>query len=149
MGARFCDAPVLNNQYLICLTDCGEAMRYYEGGPVPQQEGKRLLDDSLGDRVEAGCGLVQYQKGGISQDGARNRYPLPLPHRQRNSPLAHDRFVTTLEPISELGNVGQNTGALDLLPRCFRAAKSYVFQNRTAEQNSILRDDPKLRPIGV
>ena len=78
MVAGLNDAPLVDNQDLIGVTNGIEPVGNDQQGLAPAQLGDGLLDVALIVGVHAGSGLIQNDDGSILQNAASNGDPLPL-----------------------------------------------------------------------
>src|SRR5699024_920435 len=72
------DAPLVDNQDLIGVTNGIEPVGNDQQGLAPAQLGDGLLDVALVVGVHAGSGLIQNDDGSILQNAASNGDSLPL-----------------------------------------------------------------------
>ena len=69
-------------------------MRDDDGGAALGGLVERPHDAVLGDRVQAGGGLVKHEDGRVLKDGPGYRHPLLLSAAELEAPLAHLSVVT-------------------------------------------------------
>ena len=114
------------------------------GCTAVQQPVQRPLDQHLGDRVHAGCSLVQDQDAWVYQRRAGNAQQLPLAHRQVHRSLQNLRLVTARQPGDKVMGVGQFGCSDDLCQRGIWLAIADIVGNAAGKEEGILRHQPKL-----
>jgi hypothetical protein len=85
----FDEAGVGEDRHRVHPLDGLQAVRDDHGGAAAQQPLQRLLQPSLGDRVEAARGLVEQDDAGILEEHAGQRQQLRLAGRQVGAAGAH------------------------------------------------------------
>jgi hypothetical protein len=78
MISLFDNLAVVDDDYLVRITDGAQAVSNDEAGAAFHQAQQSLLDAHLGARVHAAGGFIQDQDGRIGQDGARDGEHLAL-----------------------------------------------------------------------
>ena len=98
--------------------------------------------------VERRRGLIQHQHGGIAQQGAGQRQPLPLAGREPPAALAQQRVVALRhvgDHIVDMGGAGRGgDGLVASLP-----FHGDVLADAAIEEECLLEDDAELRVQGV
>ena len=74
-----------------------------DGGPALGGLVERPHDAVLGDRVQAGGGLVKHQDGRVLENGPGYGHPLLLSSRELEAPLPHLGVITT-GPVQNTDN---------------------------------------------
>jgi hypothetical protein len=91
------DAASVDNQDLVGIDDCREAMRDHHARllpPWPPSERSELCEDlGLCERVNGGGRLVAEEDGRIAEQRAADGDALLLPARELQATLAHDGVV--------------------------------------------------------
>ena len=112
-----------------------------------QDQVQRLLDLPLGERVDAGSGLIQDEDGRLLDQHAHQRDKLALPHREAVAALADvgvQALRQSLQPfaIADAAGHGQHFGFGD-------AGQSVadVIRHGAGEQERHLRDDAQLPAV--
>jgi hypothetical protein len=94
MSAVFEDLPMLQVENPIHAPDRGEAMGNGNDRAPLEEIQQRLLNGVLGFRVQRGSGFVQYQDGGVLEQGPGDGYPLALPAGELYALLADEGCIT-------------------------------------------------------
>src|SRR6266542_4434543 len=124
-GVQTCALP-------ICASE-GEATEGFEDGPLV------LLVQPRGR-------LVEDEDRSLPDRRTRDRDPLPLTPRQRDTPFAEDGVVAQGEGHDELMRVREARARLDLLRVGVRRAEGDVLPCGRVEQQRVLQDDAQLLP---
>ncbi len=147
---EFCVRAGLNNASLVHhhdtigpLNGC-QPVRDDQGGAPSREMIERSLYYPLALGVERGCRLVQQENRPIGKYGACNRYPLPLPTRKLDAPLAQVGIVALRQGANELIGIGGVAGHPHLIRRRVRAAIAHILEHTGGEYHSILRHQRNL-----
>ena len=104
------DLAVGHHKDAVGVAHGGEPAGDDDRGPVLHQGLQPRLDLHLGEGIDAGGRLVQDEDGRVLEQDARQRYQLPLAHREVRAALAHVRRQA-------VGEIGQPIAVRDALRR--------------------------------
>src|SRR5262245_57485788 len=140
MAAALDDGAGLDHQDAVGVHDGGEAVGDYDGGAPFAEFGERLLDVTLGFRIERGGGLVEQDDRRIPDQRARDRDALALAARQFEAVFANRRVVATRKDHDEIVRMrGLGRGDDFGLGRT-GPAEGDVVAHRSPEQKYVLTD---------
>ena len=105
-----------------------------------------LLYQQLGFGVDAGCGLIQNEDGGIGNHGAGEGEELFLSDGQAAAPFAQLGVIALFQPHDEVVGVYRFGGGHDFLIRCIQLSVADVVPDGAGEQEIILGHDAHLPP---
>ena len=149
MVAFLDDPAVLEDDDAVGVLDGGEAVRDHDGRAAVQHDVEAFLDLRLGERIDAGGGLVEDDDGRVLHQHAREGDQLALAHRQRLAVLADlgvaDPFGQGLDPVAAADLVARRAGPRPSAGVGPRIAD--VVGDRAGEQERRLRHDAELPPI--
>ena len=83
------ETPALQHTDPICERGVGETMRYHHNGASTGVAKQLTEDPRFSLSIDVRSGLIQQQDRGIAQNARCERYPLPLPGRQRGTALGN------------------------------------------------------------
>src|SRR5207244_11404225 len=87
------DVAVLDPQPQVADLQRVQAVGHHEGRAAPHEAPDRVQDDRLAAHVDGAGRLVEEEDGGVLQERARERDPLPLSAREAHAALARHRRI--------------------------------------------------------
>lgn len=141
MRALLDNPTLLQHQDLVRVHDGDETMRDTDARASLHQRLERLQDIVLGDRVQAGRGLVVHKNGRALQHDPRDRHALLLASAQLEPAFAHKSGVLLGHAHDRVVHVRHARRLVHLLGRAREIAVVDVVQDGVVEQNGVLRHD--------
>src|SRR5512144_1210092 len=117
MGPVLHHAAAVEHEDLIGMRDRRQPMRDDEHRSASEQSVDRLLDETLGLRVERGGRLIENEDRRIDEQGTRDREALALATGEPRAALAEHGIVALRKLDNEAVGVGGARRRLDLRVR--------------------------------
>ncbi len=115
--------------------------------PLGHDQVERGLNLRLGERVYAGCGLIENEDAGVLHQHARQGHQLPLAHRQAAAPFAHLAGDAVRQRLQPLPTTDLPCRGLDALVAGLRPGVADVVGHRAGEEERHLGDDAQLAAV--
>ncbi len=141
MRAGFPDAAVVQDDDPVCILHGGKAMRDDDRRAVSHQLFKRIANQHLRFRVDAGGRFVQNQDFRVVGQGARKGKQLFLPHRKRGAPFSDFGCIAMLQFPDETGCMNRFRRPLHVFIGDVFVSQTYVFCNASRKQKHVLKHD--------
>src|SRR5688500_10516516 len=140
--ALFHYLATVEHQYLIRVRDRRQPVSDHEHRSSAQKPVDRILHQPLRFGAARGSSLIENEDWRVTQQGPRDRQPLPLSTRQTRSPLPKQRVVPARQLHDEAMRVGGLRGILDLLLAVLAwCAVGDVVAYRVVKHNRLLTHD--------
>ena len=146
MRAAFAEATFVHHQDQVGVADGREAVGDDERGATFEQFFQGLLDRVLGLGIDAAGGFVEHEHFGVVDEHADERQELPLPMRERRTPLTHVLLIPVGQPLDEPVGPDEGGGLFDLLQRHVRVVERQVALDRAGEEEHVLQHEPDVPP---
>src|SRR5919201_6986858 len=138
------EASVLVKDNEVLVADGRQAVGGDECGPAGEQPAQRDLDSPLGANVHARRRLIEDEDARVGEESAREGDELTLAERQARAALRDLGPISVLEAEDEIVRADRLGRADNLALRCLRSAEGDVVAQGAREEETLLRDDPKL-----
>ena len=141
MRADFPDAAVVQDNDPVCILHCGKAMRDDDRRAVGHQFFKRIPNQHLCFRVDAGGRFIQDQDFRVVGQGTRKGKQLFLSHRKRGTPFSDFGCILMLQFPDETGCMNRFRRPPHVFIGDVVVSQTYIFCNASRKQKHILKHD--------
>ena len=138
------DLMSVNDDEPIRILKRGQPVGDSQGSPPGRKPLKRLLDQIFTLRIQAGGGLIQYQKLGIIQYGPGDGDSLPFTAGQIISLFSHIGIIAVGRLADKIVCIRHFCSPDDFLISGIRLGKTHVIQNRIGKKKGFLEHHAQL-----
>ena len=144
MGALLDYLTVVHDDDEVGMADGGEAVCNDDAGASGHELVKGLLYQEFVFGVEGAGGFVEYEDGGIFENGAGYAESLPLSSAEFHAAVADIGLVGLFHAVDKFVGVGYDSGLFYMVEAVVGSAKGDVVGNGIVEEDAVLRNETYL-----